>query len=55
MSIILFFAIKSTLPRVISREFSRIFQNSCFKKQIRMTAAEIIWGNRRADAVARKY
>ena len=46
-SIILFFAIKSTPPRVISWEFSRIFQNSCFKEHIRTAASEIIWGNRR--------
>ena len=46
-SIILIFAIKNTPPRVISWEFSRIFQNSCFKEHIRTAASEIIWGNRR--------
>ena len=46
-SIILLFAIKSTPPRVISWEFSRIFQSSCFKKHIRTAASEIIWENRR--------
>ena len=46
-SIILFFAIKSTPPRAISWEFSRIFQNSGFKEHIRTAASEIIWGNRR--------
>ena len=32
---------------MISWEFSRIFQNSCFKEHIRTAASEIIWGNRR--------
>ena len=33
--------------RVIFWEFSRIFQNGCFKEHIRTAASEIIWGNRR--------
>ena len=41
------FNFKSTPLRVIFGEFSRIFQNSCFKEHIPTAASEIIWGNRR--------
>ena len=45
--VLFFVAIESTPPRVISWEFSWIFQNGSFKEHIRTAASEIIWGNRR--------